>query len=508
MLINLFEIKSVDDWIVFSGKNRCMCLTFFQINKPLSIKEIFESLFKNTEIYNYDCYKAIQIHYNKNQKHIFLSLNLVTEDIINKLKKINKSLESIKKRTDIRTEPDLQLENVYFNILRGVDDFKLRFNKNNIEMKSILNNRVLLNLAIFEIKLYNLTLVPNFFTLLNDLAIKLDLNIDLLFMVKYNNKTVLLKSYLIYSEANKVRFQDTIKRLKGLNDSEIMLKELKMSKKLLSKILLRRPFSADGFFPIDDFTDFLIRHVKLNNLNKPSGLFNEKIEAIELNDLHNGDVIKIYNEFDDLNAIDEDNGVDNEIYCIPSINMIGKQGCSNLMDHVTDISEFHENTVEVMDKPYLNEKRDLLEMPEEKHDSIDSNDQIEFENLKTTKNIFSDASNPDTKTDSLMKTNDSINSRKIEEDILYKFWKSIEDESGYFLDEEKYIFEMENQILVIAYYLNLNVLNQLVERFAGFKKLILIFLNINELQEFKNNIYQSDEILNAISWENYVANLA
>ncbi|MHA1368705.1 MAG: hypothetical protein ACTSRA_03165, partial [Promethearchaeota archaeon] len=116
--------------------------------------------------------------------------------------------------------------------------------------------------------------------------------------------------------------------------------------------------------------------------------------------------------------------------------------------------------------------------------------------------------NPYTKTDSLMKTNDSINSRKIEEDILYKFWKSIEDESGYFLDEEKYIFEMENQILVIAYYLNLNVLNQLVERFAGFKKLILIFLNINELQEFKNNIYQSDEILNAISWENYVANLA
>ncbi|MFX0100352.1 MAG: hypothetical protein ACFFCS_12290 [Candidatus Hodarchaeota archaeon] len=257
MKINPFKAIIFDDYFIFNGKRDFMCLKLFPLMNEGAFMQITDILKEDIFLSQNEQF-CIQINYNGTEKHFIFSINFVKNEIFSDFESIDNKFEEINEKFDKYCLKKQNPKKIFYNFFSGNDNFKLQQKGNQLLLKEPGMMKELLNIANFEINLYNLELAPNFFIILDDLAIKMGLNLDIFIFIKNENNTSKLKAFLLYREQNSYKFTEIIEKLENINEFKVMLEKRIFSRRLMASFFFRRLIMSSERLYSNDVKQFII----------------------------------------------------------------------------------------------------------------------------------------------------------------------------------------------------------------------------------------------------------
>ncbi|MEX2726233.1 MAG: hypothetical protein Q6353_003200 [Candidatus Sigynarchaeum springense] len=257
----------------------------------------------------HDLYFCLNIHYDGKEKIHLFSVNARWNGNFYKIDNVESAFHEIdSKLGDVVNWILNPYKDLYFLPFYGINNFLIKMTKNRICLYDPSSKEILQNIAFFEINLHNLQIFPNFFKLIDDLALKMKLNADINLLFKYENKQAYIDAFFTFAEKKIYFFNEIYDRLTETNEFNVILKESQVQKKDIVKLFIKRMIKGQGSYVAVDALDFFSKYLVLEK--KATNMFISKGEIVaensskkndarivsvseSLNDDHHGSIIPL-----------------------------------------------------------------------------------------------------------------------------------------------------------------------------------------------------------------------
>ncbi len=256
MRLNPFKVDFLKDLFVFHEKNDFMFLKIYSINKASNLNMIM-NLAKEKMLDFNDLYYCLNIHYDGKEKKHFFSINSRWNGEFYKISDVDSLFHELDSQLGDRINPvQNPYTDLFFLPFHGVENFLIKIVRNKIYLYDPSSKEILQILAMFEINLHNVEIFPAFFKLIDDLALKMKVNIDIDIMFKNENKQSYMDAIFTFVEKKEHKFNEILEKLKNTKEFNVILKEYKLQKKDVVKLFIRRMIDNHAYYTALDALQF------------------------------------------------------------------------------------------------------------------------------------------------------------------------------------------------------------------------------------------------------------
>jgi hypothetical protein len=261
MRLNPFKVDFLKDLFVFHEKNNFMFLKIYSINKTSNLK-IIMNLAKEKMVNFSDLYYCLNIHYDGKEKKHYFSINSKWNGEFYKISDVDSLFHELDSNLGDRIN---HVQNPYTDLFflpfHGVENFLVKIARNRIYLHDPSSKEILQILAMFEVNLHNIEIFPTFFKLIDDLALKMKINIDINIMFKNENKQSYMDAFFTFVEKKEHKFNEILEKLKNTNEFNVILKECQLQKKDVVKLFIRRMIGNQASYTTLDALQFFSKYL-------------------------------------------------------------------------------------------------------------------------------------------------------------------------------------------------------------------------------------------------------
>ncbi len=261
MRLNPFKVDFLKDLFVFHEKNDFMFLKIYSINKLSSLNMIMNLAKEKMTDFN-DLYYCLNIHYDGKEKKHYFSINSKWNGEFYKISDVDALFHELDSKLGDRINPvPNPYTDLFFLPFHGVENFLVRIARNRIYLHDPSSKEILQILAMFEVNLNNIEIFPTFFKLIDDLALKMKINIDINIMFKNENKQSYMNGFFTFVEKKEHKFNEILEKLKNTNEFNVILKECQLQKKDIVKLFIRRMIGNQASYTTLDALQFFSKYL-------------------------------------------------------------------------------------------------------------------------------------------------------------------------------------------------------------------------------------------------------
>lgn len=238
-----------------------MFLKIYSINKASSLNMIM-NLAKEKMIDFNDLYYCLNIHYDGKEKKHFFSINSKWNGEFYKISDVDLLFHELDSKLGDRINTvQNPYTDLYFLPFHGVENFLVKIASNKIYLHDPSSKEILQILAMFEVNLHNIEIFPAFFKLVDDLALKMKINIDINIMFKNENKQSYMDAIFTFVEKKEHKFNEILEKLKNTKEFNVILKECQLQKKDVIKLFIRRMIDNQASYTTPDALQFFSKYL-------------------------------------------------------------------------------------------------------------------------------------------------------------------------------------------------------------------------------------------------------
>jgi hypothetical protein len=268
MKFNPFKAELFKDLLVFHDKNEYMFLKMYHLNNISIIKLLIEDVKKIMTPFH-DIQYCLSFHYDGTKRIPFFSINCKWNGNFYQMQEV----EDIFKDVDLKVSGSCSLpcdpyKIAYMQTFDGIDEFLVTLRKNRAYLHDPNSKEILRSLAFFHMNLHNLSIVPNFFNLVDDLSFRMKLQLDIYFIFKEQNNKVNMKASFVFIEPNHQRFSDTLVKLRDVKELNAILEDVDVNKTYLAELFIKRALDKNLTQDTSSDLTFFAQYF-LGNLEKP-----------------------------------------------------------------------------------------------------------------------------------------------------------------------------------------------------------------------------------------------
>lgn len=240
MKLNPFKFDFMKDVFVFHEKNDFIFLKIYIINNASDLGKI--TSFANEKMILFqEIHYCLNIHYDGVQKTCYLSVSAKWNGDFYKIDAVERIFgqmdAELGEHVGVSLVPSQQL---YYTPFHGVNNFLLKIDGNKISLHDPASRELLQQAGMFEINLHNIEIFPTFFKLIDDLALKMKIKIDVNVLFRYENNRVYMEALFTFIENRVHRFNEILEKLSSTNEFNVMLKKVEIQKRDIARLFVKR----------------------------------------------------------------------------------------------------------------------------------------------------------------------------------------------------------------------------------------------------------------------------
>jgi hypothetical protein len=260
MRLNPFSPGIDGGLISFQDKSKHLLIKMVELQSGGHLENILQNCAVPSNQVN-ETQECIQVRYSSGIKRIFYSISILYDDSVTNRQDIENELTALfDKQKGNETKDIIDFQVVYASPLNGDTDLLLKLVKNSVISVNPVNKEIHGTFAIFSIIIFNLEMYPEFFSFIEDVAVKMNVRLDIYFFIKRHVQKPRITLYLLIHGKNIRSLDEILKNLQKTDEFKAVSSKVKASKSLLASLFIRWHVHDQFASTLDNITEFIKKH--------------------------------------------------------------------------------------------------------------------------------------------------------------------------------------------------------------------------------------------------------